>query len=328
MTVRSILVTGGAGYIGSICVEKLISEGYQVTVIDNLITGHREAVSKDARFFQGDIGCSEKLDEIFEACLPDAVLHFAGSTIVGESMEKPLVYYRNNTINGFTLLECARRHNVSKFIFSSTCATYGIPSQTPITESIPQIPTHPYGESKLAFERMLLSHAMQSGMEAVIFRYFNAAGASREHGEFHDPETHLIPRLLQVAMGQLDYLAIYGTNHATLDGTCIRDYIHVEDLASAHILALKPGVKGDYNLGRGKGDSVHEIIKACRAITNHPIPIKELPARPEEPAELVASTQKALSQLGWKAKHQSTESIIESAWAWMKKNPKGYGQST
>ena len=328
MTIRSILVTGGAGYIGSICVEKLISEGYQVTVIDNLRTGHREAVSKEARFFQGDIGCIEKMNKVFESCQPDAVLHFAGSTIVGESIEKPLDYFKNNAINGFTLLECAKRHNVRKFIFSSTCATYGIPTKTPITESIPQIPTHPYGESKLAFERMLLSHAMQSGMEAVIFRYFNAAGATKKYGEFHNPETHLIPRLLQVAMGQLDSLAIYGTNHPTPDGTCIRDYIHVEDLASAHILALKPGIKGDYNLGRGKGDSVHEIIETCRAITDHPIPIEELPARSGEPPELVASTQKAFSQLGWKAKHHSTKSIIESAWAWMKKNPKGYGQST
>tara|TARA_Y100000589_G_C27178561_1_gene639753 strand:- start:389 stop:1375 length:987 start_codon:yes stop_codon:yes gene_type:complete len=328
MTIKSILVTGGAGYIGSICVEKLISEGFQVTVIDNLKTGHREAVSKDANFFYGDIGCPENLNEVFKNCLPDAVLHFAGSTLVGESITKPLVYFKNNTINGFTLLECAKSYGVRKFIFSSTCATYGIPAQTPITESSPQIPTNPYGESKLAFERMLLSQAMQSEMESVIFRYFNAAGATKKYGEFHAPETHLIPRLLQVAMGQLDSLAVYGTNHPTPDGTCIRDYIHVEDLASAHILALNSGVKGDYNLGRGKGDSVHEIIKTCRKITDHPIPIKELPARPEEPAELVASTQKALTQLDWKAKHHSTDSIIESAWTWMKKNPKGYGQST
>ena len=324
MTIRSILVTGGAGYIGSICVEKLISEGYQVTVIDNLRTGHREAVSDDALFFQGDIGCREKLDEVFETCLPDAVLHFAGSTIVGESTENPLDYFKNNTINGFTLLDCAREYNVRKFIFSSTCATYGIPTQTPITENSPQHPTNPYGASKLAFEQMLRSHSKQSGMETVIFRYFNAAGASTKYGEFHDPETHLIPRLLQVAMGKLDHIPVYGTDHPTRDGSCIRDFIHVEDLASAHSLALSPEIAGDYNLGRGEGDSVYEVINACRSITNHPIPIREFPARPEDPPELVSSTQKAFSQLGWKAKYKSIDSIIESAWTWMKTHPQGY----
>ena len=324
MPQQSILVTGGAGYIGSICVERLLAEGYAVTVMDNLSVGHRAAVAPEAAFHQADIGDLGALRMILQQAKPETILHFAGSALVGESMEQPLKYFKNNTANGLALLHCAAEFGVGKFIFSSTCSTYGIPKTIPINEETPQNPVNPYGESKLMFERMLQWHAKQSGTEAVILRYFNAAGATPQFGEYHDPETHLIPRILQTALGLHESFPIFGTEHPTPDGTCIRDYIHVNDLAEAHQLALRPGITGDYNLGRGHGNSVLEVLEACREITGHPIPSEDHPARAGDPPTLIAAVDKAREHLQWEARHPSIRDIIASAWQWHQANPHGY----
>ena len=324
MSPQSILITGGAGYIGSICVERLLAEGHTVTVVDNLSVGHRAAVASEAAFHQADIGDLAVLRAVFQKAQPKSILHFAGCALVSESMEQPLKYFQNNTADALNLLNCAAEFSVGKFIFSSTCSTYGIPETIPITEATLQRPVNPYGESKRMFEQMLQWHANQTGTEAVIFRYFNAAGATAKLGEHHDPETHLIPRILQTALGRHKSVSIFGTEHPTPDGTCVRDYVHVSDLAEAHQLALRPGITGDYNLGRGHGDSVLEVLQACREITGHPIPTENHPARAGDPPTLIAAVDKAREHLQWEAHHQSITDIIASAWRWHQAHADGY----
>ena len=324
MSPQSILVTGGAGYIGSICVERLLAKGHTVTVLDDLSVGHRAAVASEAAFHQADIGNLATLRVVFKQAQPEAILHFAGSALVGESMEQPLKYFQNNTANALNLLHCATEFGVGKFIFSSTCSTYGIPEIIPISETTPKRPVNPYGESKRMFEQMLKWHAEQTNTEAVIFRYFNAAGATSKLGEHHEPETHLIPRILQTALGRHESFSIFGTEHPTPDGTCVRDYVHVSDLAEAHLLALRPGITGDYNLGRSHGDSVLEVLQACREITGHLIPSEGYPARAGDPPTLIAAVDKAREHLQWEARHSSIRDIIASAWQWYQAHPNGY----
>ena len=308
----NVFVTGGAGYIGSVCVEELLNAGHQVAVYDNLTEGHRSAVDSRARFI---LGQPEKDGDILSAVKsvqPEAILHFAASALVGESMTNPGKYFQNNVANGLKLLEAAVAVKVRKFVFSSTCATYGPPERVPMTEDLPQRPINPYGESKLMFEKMLNWYHQLHGLEFVAFRYFNAAGASEKFGEHHCIETHLIPNVLKVALGQAKQCEIYGTDYPTPDGTCIRDYIHIVDLAQAHMLALAPGRQGFYNLGNGDGYSVRQVIQTCEKISGHKIPTVEKPRRPGDPPKLVASAGKAISELGWKPKYNFETGIRET----------------
>lgn len=320
----NVLVTGGAGYIGSVCVEQLIDCGHRVVVFDNLSEGHRKAVDERADFFKGDIQDAAAVREVLHAHKIDAVMHFAALALVGESMEQPGKYFKNNVCGALNLLESAREAGVKKFIFSSTCATYGMPDKVPIDESQPQNPLNPYGESKLMFEKILLWYNRIHGLEFVSFRYFNAAGATDKFGEDHDPETHLIPNVLKVVLGQKKECEIFGTDYPTPDGTCIRDYIHVSDIASSHILALKPGITGFFNLGNGDGYSVRQVIKVCEKVTGVKIPVVEKPRRPGDAPKLVATAEKAKKILGWTPKYPSLEQIVESAWKWQKAHPNGY----
>ena len=320
----NVFVTGGAGYIGSICTEQLLDAGHQVTVYDNLTEGHRSAVDPRARFI---LGRPEEANDILKAVTdarPEAILHFAASALVGESMTNPGKYFRDNVSNGLKLLEAAVAARVKKFVFSSTCATYGPPDRLPMTEDLPQHPINPYGESKLMFERMLRWYHELHGLEFVAFRYFNAAGASQKLGEHHRVETHLIPNVLKVPLGQKKECEIYGTDYPTPDGTCIRDYIHIIDLAQAHMLALAPGKQGFYNLGNGDGYSVREVIHMCEKVSGQKIPAVEKPRRPGDPPKLVASAEKAIRELGWKPQFPRLEDIVTTAWEWHKKNPDGY----
>ncbi|HZM03570.1 MAG TPA: UDP-glucose 4-epimerase GalE, partial [Candidatus Saccharimonadales bacterium] len=268
----NVFVTGGAGYIGSVCVEELINAGHDVTVYDNLTEGHRAAVDNRAVFILARLSDTDNISEAIREAKPDAVIHFAANALVGESMTNPSKYFRNNVCNGLKLLDATIAASVKKFVFSSTCATYGPPDRIPMTEDLPQRPINPYGESKLMFEKMLQWYQRIHGLEFVAFRYFNAAGASEKFGEHHRIETHLIPNILQVALGRAKECEIYGTDYPTPDGTCIRDYIHIIDLAQAHILALEPGRQGFYNLGNGDGYSVRQVIATCEKISGHPIP--------------------------------------------------------
>jgi len=320
----NVLVTGGAGYIGSVCTEELLNAGHQVTVYDNLTEGHRSAVDPRAAFVQGDPVSENDLVAILKRAQPEAILHFAASALVGESMTNPGKYFQNNVCNGLRLLEAAVTCGVKKFVFSSTCATYGPPDKVPMTEDLPQRPINPYGESKLMFEKMLLWYRELKGLEFVAFRYFNAAGASQKFGEHHRIETHLIPNVLKVPLGQSKQCEIYGTDYPTPDGTCIRDYIHIVDLAQAHILALAPGKGGFFNLGNGDGYSVRQAIQMCEKITGKSIPAIEKPRRPGDPPKLVAAADKAIRELGWKPKHPKLEDIVTTAWDWHRRNPDGY----
>jgi UDP-glucose 4-epimerase len=319
-----VLVTGGAGYIGSVCVEQLLDAGHGVTVFDNLSEGHRSAVDPRARFVQGDLADPEDIHVALDASGAEAVLHFAASALVGESMTQPGKYFRNNVASGLNLLQACVEEGVLKFVFSSTCATYGVPETMPMTEDLPQRPINPYGESKLMFERMLEWYRKLHGLEFVAFRYFNAAGASARFGEHHRVETHLIPNVLKVALGQAEECRIFGTDYPTPDGTCIRDYIHVLDLAQAHILALAPGRSGFFNLGNGDGCSVREVIAACEKISGRPIKVVEQPRRPGDPPRLVAKAAQAMQELGWQPRHAKIEDIVASAWAWHLQHPEGY----
>jgi UDP-glucose 4-epimerase len=320
----NVFVTGGAGYIGSICTEELLNAGHQVTVYDNLTEGHRSAVDGRARFLLGQPEADGDILRAVRETRPDAILHFAANALVGESMTNPGKYFHNNVGNGLKLLEAAVACGVKKFVFSSTCATYGPPDRVPMTEDLPQRPINPYGESKLMFEKMLYWYEKLHGLEFIAFRYFNAAGASERFGEHHRIETHLIPNVLMVALGQKTQCEIYGTDYPTPDGTCIRDYIHIRDLAQAHILGLAPGKRGFYNLGNGDGYSVREVIKMCEQVTGQAIPAVEKPRRPGDPPKLVAAANKAIQELGWKPQFPRLEDIVATAWAWHKKNPKGY----
>jgi UDP-glucose 4-epimerase len=320
----NVFVTGGAGYIGSVCTEELLNAGHQVAVYDDLSEGHRSAVDPRARFL---IGHPEEPDHILNAVKqvgPEAILHFAANALVGESMTNPGKYFRNNVTNGLKLLDAAVAAKVRKFVFSSTCATYGPPDRVPMSEDLPQRPINPYGESKLMFERMLHWYRQIHGLEFVAFRYFNAAGATKTFGEHHRIESHLIPNILKVALGKASQCEIYGSDYPTPDGTCIRDYIHISDLAQAHILALAPGKQGFYNLGNGDGYSVREVLRTCEKISGRTIPAVEKPRRPGDPPKLVASAEKAIRELGWRPKFPKLEDIVATAWAWHQAHPEGY----
>lgn len=319
-----ILVTGGAGYIGSICAEELLNAGHEVTVYDNLSEGHRSAVDPRASFI---LGKPEEPGDILNAVrsvAPDAVMHFAANALVGESMTNPGKYFHNNVANGVKLLEAVVQCGVKKFVFSSTCATYGPPEREPMTEDIPQRPINPYGESKLMFEKILQWYNRIHGLDFIAFRYFNAAGASEKYGEHHRTETHLIPNVLSAALGKIKQCEIYGTDYPTPDGTCIRDYIHILDLAQAHILGLQPGKSGFYNLGNGDGYSVRQVIDTCEKIVGKKIPTVEKPRRPGDPPRLVAKADKAIRELGWNPRYPKLDDIVATAWAWHRKHPDGY----
>ncbi len=319
-----ILVIGGAGYIGSICSESLMDEGHEVSVFDNLTEGHRRAVDSRARFIEGDLNNREKIESALRETKPDAVMHFAASALVGESLENPSKYFRNNVANGLNLLDAMVATDVKRLVFSSTCAIFGPPERVPIDETLPQRPINPYGESKLAFERILRWYDEIHGLRFVALRYFNAAGASENFGEDHRTETHLIPNVLKVALGQKSQVEIYGTDYETPDGTCIRDYIHIIDLSQAHILALNAPRSAFYNLGTGGGSSVREVIDACRTITGHPIPAVENARRAGDPPRLIAASAKVKRELGWHPRFQQLQAIVESAWKWHQKFPNGY----
>ena len=318
------LVTGGAGYIGSVCTEELLNAGHAVTVLDNLSEGHRAAVDPRALFIQACLSDREATRRAVSESGAEAVIHFAASALVSESMQNPAKYFRNNVGSGLNLLEAAAEARVKKFVFSSTCATYGPPDRVPMTEDLPQRPINPYGESKLMFERMLHWFHELHGLEFVAFRYFNVAGATTRCGEHHRTETHLVPNVLRVAAGKAPGCEIYGCDYPTPDGTCIRDYIHVVDLAHAHILAMAPGIQGFFNLGNGGGYSVREVIRACEQVTGRSIPIVEKPRRPGDPPRLVASAEKARRELGWKPRLPRVEDIVATAWAWHRGHPEGY----
>ena len=320
----NVFVTGGAGYIGSVCVEELLNAGQAVTVFDNLSEGHRAAVDPRAAFVLGDLGDRVTVESALRTAKAGAVLHFAAHALVGESMTNPGKYFRNNVGGGLNLLEAAVTSGVKKFVFSSTCATYGLPERVPMTEELPQRPVNPYGESKLMFERMLQWYQRIHGLEFVAFRYFNAAGASGQFGEHHRVETHLIPNVLKVALGQAARCEVFGADYPTPDGTCIRDYIHVADLAQAHMLALQPGRQGFYNLGNGEGYSVREVIQTCARISGRAIPMVEQARRAGDPPRLVADAAKAIRELGWQPKFPKLEDIVATAWEWHSAHPCGY----
>jgi len=322
-----VLVTGGAGYVGSVVVDELIARGDEVVVIDNLYQGHREAINPEAKFAQVDLLDVHAVAEVFDANPGiEAIMHFASHTLVGESMQRPELYLRNNIVMGVNLLEVAVPRGVRKFILSSTANLFGNPTRVPIDESQPLDPGSPYGESKLMLERILRWYERIYDLRYGALRYFNAAGATERRGEHHDPETHIIPLVLSVALGKRDSFTIYGGDYPTPDGTCIRDYVHVYDLAQAHLLTLDALEEGSrtYNLGNGQGFSNLQVVETARKVTGHPIPTQIGPRRPGDPAVLVASSEKIRSELGWQPKYADLESIIRSAWEWHKSHPSGY----
>lgn len=323
-----ILVTGGAGYIGSHTVRLLQERGHHVWVYDNLAVGHRQAVPASS-LIVGDLRDADLLDHTLLIHRIEAVIHFAASASVGESVTHPALYYQNNVVNTLTLLERMRRQNINRIVFSSTCATYGIPDQVPMTEETPQQPINPYGRTKLMIEQAIRDFVAAYGWGATLLRYFNASGAAPDGtiGEDHTPESHLIPLVLQVALGQRSHVSIFGTDYPTPDGTCIRDYIHVDDLASAHALALERmnlGTVRAFNLGIGQGYSVRQVIDTAARITGRPIAVQEGPRRPGDPAELIAAPHRAMKELGWKPHYIELEPIIATAWNWHRTHPKGY----
>jgi UDP-glucose 4-epimerase len=322
-----LLVTGGAGYIGSIVVERLVKAGELVVVFDNLHQGHRGAVHPDAIFVEGDLANRAAVDGVMKEHRPEAIMHFASHTLVGESMEKPFRYLGENVINGLNLLQAAIEYGVRRFILSSTANLFDDPERMPIDEAERIVPGSPYGESKYMLERMLHWLDRVYGFRYAALRYFNAAGASEERGEDHSPEYHLIPIVLDVALGKRDKVIIFGDDYPTRDGTCVRDYIHVIDLAQAHILALRALDRGSrvYNLGNGQGFTVKEVIDTAREISGHPIPAEIGPRRPGDPAVLIASSQRIRRELGWQPEYPNLQDIIESAWRWHQSHPNGYG---
>jgi UDP-glucose 4-epimerase len=325
-----VLVTGGAGYIGSVVAEELLQAGHQVVVFDNLSRGHRQAVPKTAELVVGDLADRASLEGLFRSRAIDAVMHFAALIEAGESMKAPEEFFRNNTANALTLLEAMLTARVKRFVFSSTAALYGNPERTPIEEDDPLHPTNAYGESKLLVERMLAWFHQIHGLRYASLRYFNAAGAFRpDQGEAHQPETHLIPRILEVALGRRQQVNIFGTDYPTPDGTCIRDYIHVSDLARAHLLALEALALENssqliYNLGNGQGFSVRQVIEVARKVTGHAIPVIESPRRAGDPAVLIASSEKIRRDLDWQPRFPDLKTIVESAWQWHRTHPDGY----
>lgn len=322
-----VLVTGGAGYIGATTVQVLLDAGHDVTVYDDLSKGHAQAVPKSVPLIQGSVADRERLDEAFREHRPEAVMHFAASIEAGESMKAPEKFFRNNTASTLTLLESVLASGARRFIFSSTAALFGEPERTPIQEDDTLRPTNAYGESKLLVERMLEWFYRIHKLRYASLRYFNAAGSNGRTGEAHNPESHLIPLILQAASCQRDHIAIYGTDYPTKDGTCVRDYIHVNDLADAHVLALEALSSRDkliYNLGNGAGFTVREVIESARKITGKPIKAVESPRRPGDPAVLVAGSEKIRNELDWKPKYPRLDDIVGSAWEWMQRHPNGY----
>jgi len=319
-----ILVAGGAGYVGSCCAEYLLDHGHDVVVYDSLVKGHRDAVDARATFVHGSLDDAQRVTSVLADTNPDGVIHFAAFIEVGESMVDPGRYFRNNVGCGLNLLRAAAAHGVSKIVFSSTAAVYGMPEAVPIPETEPTSPINPYGESKLMFERILHWYHEVHGLDYVALRYFNAAGATKHHGEDHDPESHLIPIVLQAAAGTRDCIKIFGDNYPTPDGTCIRDYIHVLDLAQAHLLALESDEIGSFNLGSGTGHSVREIIECARHVTDCEIPVQQAPRRPGDPPRLISDSTAARARLGWCPEHDDIHDIIQSAWTWRRQHPDGY----
>jgi UDP-glucose 4-epimerase len=324
----NLLVVGGAGYIGSVTSHVLEEAGYRVTILDNLSKGHREAVSERAQFIEGDLGDTPLVEQICRDHGIEAALHFAAFTEVGESVENPEKYFNNNTVKTKALLDALLASGVRQFIFSSTAAVYGEPREVPIPEEHPKSPTNPYGWSKLFVEEILQAYHRAYGLRSVCLRYFNAAGAAYDRGEDHHPESHLIPMILEVALGQRESIKIFGTDWDTPDGTCVRDFIHVADLAEAHLKALlwlaAGNERGQFNLGNGLGHSVQQVIDVARRVTGHSIPAVSAPRRSGDPARLVASSRKAREVLGWTAKHPDIEEIVGSAWDWRRNHPEGY----
>jgi UDP-glucose 4-epimerase len=319
-----VLVAGGAGYIGSVTTEMLCDEGLETVVFDNLDRGYRAAVDPRAKFLQGDLRYKEDIKSALLAERPDAVIHFAAYIEVGESMKEPMPFFENNVSGSLNLMSAMVESGCKKLIFSSTCATYGTPERMPMDETLPQNPESVYGESKLLCEKMFQWGQEIHGIECVFLRYFNASGATEKYGESHNPESHLIPLVLQVPLGQRDKIYIFGDDYETRDGTCVRDYIHIKDLAHAHILALKPGIRGGYNLGNGDGYTVREVINVCREVTGHPIPAELEPRRAGDCTALVADATKARTELGWDPQFADLKSIVQSAWNWHQAHPNGY----
>lgn len=327
----NVLVTGAAGYIGSVCAEVLVSRGMKVIALDSLLEGHRAAVHPSATFCHVELGNREQLESVFSQHTIDAVMHFAAEALVAKSMKEPSVFYATNVGCGVNLLDGMTRHGVQKFIFSSTAATYGEPETVPIPEDHRKAPINPYGKSKLVFEGILADYKAYTGLQYVSLRYFNAAGASPERGEHHRVETHLIPRVLDAAAGSSPYVDVFGTDYPTPDGTCVRDYIHVLDIADSHVRALLEidRVSGEaFNVGNSRGFSILEVIAVAERVTGRKITPKLGPRRPGDPAVLVASKEKLKRVLGWEASHSSLEEIIQSAWAWKQKHPHGYDTDT
>lgn len=325
-----VLVTGAAGYVGSICTEVLLARGHRVTALDNLREGHRRAVPRQASFYLCDLADIARLDQIFARQKIDAVMHFAGEALVEKSVREPSTFYAGNVACGVHLLDAMVRHDVERFIFSSTAAVYGEPETVPIPEDHPKKPINPYGKSKWVFEQILADYRAYAGLEYVALRYFNAAGASTLLGEAHRKETHLIPRVLDVALGREKHVSVYGTDYSTPDGTCVRDFVHVLDIAEAHVLALThlDRVAGNaFNVGNSRGYSILEVLQAARRITGRTIAHVLAPRRPGDPAVLVASSDKLKRDLRWQPRQSSLEDIIASAWAWKLKHPEGYDAS-
>ena len=322
-----VLVTGGAGYIGSITVAELIADGADVVVFDNLSQGHRAAVHPDAAFVYGDLADKASIDATLAKYRPDAIMHFASHTLVGESMEQPFLYLGTNVVNGLNLLQSAVEHNVGRFILSSTANLFDAPERMPIAEDEVIVPGSPYGESKFMLERFLYWLDRTKGMRYACLRYFNAAGATPRIGEDHTPETHFIPLVLEVALGKRAKITLFGDDYPTPDGTCVRDYIHVVDLAQAHILALKALDQGSrtYNLGNGRGFSLREVIATAEAVTGRAIPTEVGPRRPGDPAILIAGSDKIRRELGWQPRYPALKEIIRTAWEWHLSHPDGYG---
>lgn len=323
---KKVFVAGGAGYIGSACAEYLLDHDYEVVIFDALITGHRDAVDPRARFIEGNLADRENLIRIFKAEKFDAVMHFAAFSLVGESMQNPSKYFVNNLANAINLADAAVQGGTERFVFSSTAATFGQPEKVPICENDRQVPINPYGESKLCFEKVLHWYSEIYGLRYAALRYFNAAGATEIHGEDHRPESHLIPIILQTVRGKREKLMLYGDDYDTPDGSCIRDYIHILDLAQAHELALSAPRSGHYNLGTGNGLSVYEIIRAAESVTGKKVAYEVAPRRPGDPARLIACSDLARKELNWQPKYESAGAIIESAWKWQLKFPEGYAK--
>jgi UDP-glucose 4-epimerase len=326
--VRRILVTGGAGYIGSVVVDQLLERGFKVVVLDDLSAGHRQAVARGAGFVQGGVGNRELVESLLERERIEAIIHLAAFALVPESVAQPQKYVTNNVTAARVLLEAAVRAKIRRFVFSSSCAVYGHPATVPITEDSPLEPVNPYGETKRDFERVLADVGPKRGLGVVSLRYFNASGATERLGEDHDPETHLIPNVLAAALGKRDALEVYGTDYPTADGTAVRDYVHVADIADAHLRALDIELEGNaavaVNLGTGTGRSVREVVEAARRVTRRAVPTVERPRRPGDPPELVAAVGRAASLLEWRASHSSLEEVLSSAWRWHQAHPQGY----